>query len=109
MEEILFGLLRKIYLTRSKSLYIKENAIFRKQDIILAVTHLLPPNTILMSSRAPIGLLSIAKTELCTNQGFKSFRSQSGKHINLPVLLSKHSHQADRTTRHWNNIQRGVS
>ena len=36
-------------------------------------THLLPPNTILMSSRAPIGLLSIAKAELCTNQGFKSF------------------------------------
>ena len=36
-------------------------------------THLLPPNTILMSSRAPIGLLSIAKTELCTKQGFKSF------------------------------------
>lgn len=36
-------------------------------------THLLPINTILMSSRAPIGLLSIAKTELCTNQGFKSF------------------------------------
>ena len=36
-------------------------------------THLLPPNTILMSSRAPIGLLSIGKTELCTNQGFKSF------------------------------------
>ena len=36
-------------------------------------THLLPPNTILMSSRAPIGLLSIAKIELCTNQGFKSF------------------------------------
>ena len=36
-------------------------------------THLLPPNTILMSSRAPIGLLSIAKTKLCTNQGFKSF------------------------------------
>ena len=36
-------------------------------------THLLPPNTILMSSRAPIGLLSIAKIELCTNQGFKNF------------------------------------
>ncbi len=36
-------------------------------------THLLPSNTILMSSRAPIGLLAIAKTELCTNQGFKSF------------------------------------
>ena len=36
-------------------------------------THLLPLNTILMSSRAPIGLLAIAKSELCTNQGFKSF------------------------------------
>ena len=36
-------------------------------------THLLPINTILMSSRAPIGLLAIAKAELCTNQGFKSF------------------------------------
>ena len=36
-------------------------------------THLLPINTILMSSRAPIGLLAIAKKELCTNQGFKNF------------------------------------
>lgn len=40
-------------------------------------THLLPPNTVLMSSRAPIGLLAIAKTELCTNQGFKSFVTQN--------------------------------
>lgn len=40
-------------------------------------THLLPSNTILMSSRAPIGLLAISKTELCTNQGFKSFVSKS--------------------------------
>ena len=36
-------------------------------------THLLPVDSILMSSRAPIGLFTIAKTELCTNQGFKSF------------------------------------
>lgn len=36
-------------------------------------THLLPINAILMSSRAPIGLLAIAKKELCTNQGFKNF------------------------------------
>jgi type I restriction enzyme S subunit len=36
-------------------------------------THLLPTDSILMSSRAPIGLLAIAKAELCTNQGFKSF------------------------------------
>lgn len=35
-------------------------------------TTLLPKGTILMSSRAPIGLLSISAVELCTNQGFKS-------------------------------------
>lgn len=47
-------------------------------------THLLPSNTILMSSRAPIGLLAIAKTELCTNQGFKSFVPKSG---NIAIYL----------------------
>ncbi|MCQ2340580.1 MAG: restriction endonuclease subunit S [Paludibacteraceae bacterium] len=35
-------------------------------------THLMPAGTILLSSRAPIGLLSIAMVDLCTNQGFKS-------------------------------------
>ncbi len=35
-------------------------------------TRLLPPNTILFSSRAPIGYVTIAGKELCTNQGFKN-------------------------------------
>ena len=35
-------------------------------------TNLLPTNSVLLSSRAPIGLVSIAMTELCTNQGFKN-------------------------------------
>ena len=35
-------------------------------------TQLLPKNTILFSSRAPIGYLAIARNKLCTNQGFKS-------------------------------------
>jgi type I restriction enzyme, S subunit len=34
---------------------------------------LVPPGTVLMSSRAPIGYFAIAANELCTNQGFKSF------------------------------------
>lgn len=38
----------------------------------LSNTKLLPKGTILLSSRAPIGLLSIALTELFTNQGFKN-------------------------------------
>lgn len=33
---------------------------------------LLPKNTILFSSRAPIGYVAIAANEVCTNQGFKS-------------------------------------
>ena len=33
---------------------------------------LLPKNTVLFSSRAPIGYVAIAGNELCTNQGFKS-------------------------------------
>ena len=36
-------------------------------------TTLMPAGSVLMSSRAPIGLLTIAEVELCTNQGFKSF------------------------------------
>lgn len=35
-------------------------------------TKLVPPGTILLSSRAPIGYLAIAGTTVCTNQGFKS-------------------------------------
>lgn len=34
---------------------------------------LMPEGTVLMTSRAPIGYIAIAKNELCTNQGFKSF------------------------------------
>ncbi len=34
---------------------------------------ILPKGTVLLSSRAPIGYLAIARNELTTNQGFKSF------------------------------------
>lgn len=33
---------------------------------------ILPTNTVLLSSRAPIGYLALAGNSLCTNQGFKS-------------------------------------
>lgn len=35
-------------------------------------TTMIPKGTVVMSSRAPIGLLSIAQCDLCTNQGFKN-------------------------------------
>ena len=60
-------------------------------------THLLPSNSILMSSRAPIGLLAIAKTELCTNQGFKNFVPKSGNtSIYLYYYLQYHIRQIER-------------
>ncbi len=33
---------------------------------------MLPKNTVLLSSRAPIGYLGLSEVPLCTNQGFKS-------------------------------------
>ncbi|MBR2553597.1 MAG: restriction endonuclease subunit S [Aeriscardovia sp.] len=35
-------------------------------------TQLMPKNSVLFSSRAPIGYVAIADNEVCTNQGFKS-------------------------------------
>ena len=48
-----------------------ENYI-TQQGLDNSSTKLLPRNTVLFSSRAPIGYLSIAKNKIATNQGFKS-------------------------------------
>lgn len=60
-------------LTNNKSVYITcgENFI-TKLGLNKSGTRLLPQNTILLSSRAPIGYLAIAKNPICTNQGFKN-------------------------------------
>ena len=57
---------------QSKFVYQGERNI-TKQGFDSCSTSMLPINSVLMSSRAPIGLISIAKHEVCTNQGFKSF------------------------------------
>ena len=44
---------------------------------------LVPKNTVLMTSRAPIGYIAIANNELSTNQGFKSLI------CNEDILLSQ--------------------
>lgn len=43
-----------------------------EKGLISCSTQLLPVNTVLFSSRAPIGYVAIAENEVCTNQGFKS-------------------------------------
>ena len=57
---------------QSKFVYQGERNI-TKQGFDSCSTSMLPVNSVLMSSRAPIGLVSIAKHDVCTNQGFKSF------------------------------------
>ncbi|MCZ2127187.1 MAG: restriction endonuclease subunit S [Anaerolineales bacterium] len=49
-------------------------------------TTIVPKGTVLLSSRAPIGLLSIAGVNLCTNQGFKNIVPHKGK-INSEFLF----------------------
>ena len=41
-------------------------------------TKIMPRGSVLFSSRAPIGYISIAKNEICTNQGFKSVIPNNG-------------------------------
>ena len=43
-----------------------------KKGLINSSAKLLPPGTILLTSRAPVGYLAIAKNEITTNQGFRS-------------------------------------
>ena len=54
------------------------------EGIKAASLKLLPAGTVLMSSRAPIGYLAIARNPVTTNQGFKSFvpeKAFSGDYI----------------------------
>lgn len=49
---------------------------------------MLPKNSILFSSRAPIGYIAIAQNDLCTNQGFKSIiPNDKVNHLFLYYLL----------------------
>ena len=49
-----------------------------------------------MSSRAPIGLLSIAAVDLCTNQGFKSFvPKETDDNLYLYYYLKEHMAQIE--------------
>ncbi|BCA93902.1 type I restriction modification protein [Legionella antarctica] len=55
---------------------------------------LYPKNTILMSSRAPIGYMAIAREPLTTNQGFKSFIPNKGYSMHYIYYAVKNSMKA---------------
>jgi type I restriction enzyme S subunit len=71
-----------------------------EKGIRTASLKLLPKGTVLMSSRAPIGYLAIARVEVTTNQGFKSFVPKDGYSTEfvflsvertMPAIVSKAS------------------
>ena len=53
-------------------------------------TKMLPKNSILFSSRAPIGYVAISKNDLCTNQGFKSIIPNEKVDYKFLYYLLKH-------------------
>ncbi|SIT36582.1 Type I restriction modification DNA specificity domain protein [Paraburkholderia ribeironis] len=66
-------------LSKLSTLYINDSA--RKityAGLNSCGTTLVPEGSIVLSTRAPIGSLAIAKTELCTNQGCKSLVPKAG-------------------------------
>lgn len=54
-------------------------------------TKMLPPNSILFSSRAPIGYIAINKKAVCTNQGFKSIIPNSKVNYMFLYYLLKYN------------------
>jgi type I restriction enzyme, S subunit len=69
--EIFFATPKDLSNLSSKYLEKTANKI-TKEGLESCSTQILPINSILLSSRAPIGLVAITKVALCTNQGFKS-------------------------------------
>ena len=75
-EEIIWITPKDLSDQQSKFTYKGARSITRK-GYDSCSTSLIPSGSILMSSRAPIGLVSIAANELCTNRGFKSVYSDN--------------------------------
>ena len=61
-------------LGNSHSIYIENTERkITKEGLESCSTTVLPTGIVLLTSRAPVGNLAIAKKPICTNQGFKSF------------------------------------
>ena len=73
----------KVYISRGER-NISENG-FKSCS-----TKMLPKNSVLFSSRAPIGYVAISENDLCTNQGFKSIIPNSKVDYKFLYYLLKH-------------------
>ncbi len=71
-------------LSEQKSKFVYQGARnITKKGYDSCSTTFVPKGTIVMSSRAPIGLISIASCKLCTNQGFKNLVPKNMDYSNL--------------------------
>ena len=77
-----------------KDLSIKCNKFTAKGEIDITETgyknssaKLMPKGSVLFSSRAPIGYITIAKNDICTNQGFKSVVPTYAEAICNPIIV----------------------
>ena len=74
-------------------------------------TQLMPQNTVLFSSRAPIGYIALAANDICTNQGFKSIVCDHSKvnplylYYYLKSNISKVPQSVLRTFENINHFQ----
>jgi len=74
-------------LTNFKRIYIKKGSRnISKKGLKNSSAKLLPKGTILLTSRAPIGYIAIAKNEISTNQGFKNLIVDNKKANNLYIF-----------------------
>ena len=62
-------------LSRNKTLYIKKTQRYiSRKGLEQSSTNLLPANSLILSSRAPIGYIALSDIEFVTNQGCKSLK-----------------------------------
>ena len=76
-------------LANYNSIYISKGQYSITEDGLRSGSRLLPENTVLFTSRAPIGYVAIAKNKIATNQGFKSIICDEKKchHLYLYYFL----------------------
>lgn len=67
-------------LSDNPALYTSHGSRFlTEQGFNSCSTHMLPKGTVLLTSRAPVGYVSVAANDICTNQGFKSLVLEDGQ------------------------------
>lgn len=62
-----------------------------KEGLQNSSARILPKGSVLLTSRAPIGYVAIAKNDVCTNQGFKSLVLKEGYYSEFFYYLLKNN------------------